>query len=258
MIAVLFVVLFLCMFFIGGDRGVISFISLCGNLLILLLCILLMYIGLPPVLVTLAGCIFISILTLFYQNGKNEKTLASFISVMAVLFLLLLLIFPISTSSHIQGFSDEQRQEDELVGLSTDIGVSLFDVATSMIIIGLIGAVLDVSIAVSSSVFEVERNNPGLKRSELYRSGIKVGGDLIGTTANTLLFAYFSEFFMLFLRFKKGNSSLVSILNSKAFCQEFICIIFSGIGCILIIPITSAVMAWILTRKKNEHDSSVV
>ena len=83
-----FILLFLIMI-IGGDRGVISLISLVGNMLLLSLAIWLMAAGAPVLLVTVGVGIIISCVTLFYQNGTNEKTKSAFTAVlitMAVLF----------------------------------------------------------------------------------------------------------------------------------------------------------------------------
>lgn len=171
---------------------------------------------------------------------------------MGIMVLLLAIVYPIGTNSHIQGFSEIKQAEEEMIGLSIEIHMNMQQIAVSMIIMGLIGAILDVSIAVSSSLYEIYQHRPDSTEKELFYAGIHIGGDIIGTTANTLLFAYLSEFLMLFIRFQVGNTTLIQILHSKAFCQEFIRILLSGIGCILSIPVTSAVLVFFLKKAKKE------
>ena len=115
-----------------------------------------------------------------------------------------------------------------------------------MIITGLIGAAMDASIAVSSAVYEVYKNNRGLHLTELFRSGINIGGDILGATVNTLYFACLGESLTLFILFKNYHYSVLEVINSKAFCQDFVNIVISCISCILVIPLTAFAISYIL------------
>ena len=86
------ILLFLIMI-IGGDRGVISLIALVGNMLLLSLAIWLMAAGAPVLLVTIGMGIIISCVTLFYQNGTNEKTKSAFAAVLITMTVLFFFIF---------------------------------------------------------------------------------------------------------------------------------------------------------------------
>ena len=74
MLITLGLILLILIMVVGGDRGVVSLIALCGNLLILSLAIWLMASGVPVLLVTVCVGVVISCFTLFYQNGRNGKT----------------------------------------------------------------------------------------------------------------------------------------------------------------------------------------
>lgn len=89
-----------------------------------------------------------------------------------------------------------------------------------------------------------------MKQKELYSSVINIGKDTLGTTMCTLLFAFLGEFMTLLIWFKKGNYSLGDILNAKTFASEFIKILFSAIGCILVIPITAYITSHELDKNK--------
>ncbi len=94
-----------------------------------------------------------------------------------------------------------------------------------MIITGLIGAAMDASIAVSSAVYEVYKNNRGLSLMELFQSGIHIGSDILGATINTLYFACLGESLTLFILLKNYKYSVLEVINSKAFflgiCQYY-------------------------------------
>ena len=78
MLITLGLILLILIMVVGGDRGVVSLIALCGNLLILSLAIWLMASGVPVLLVTVCVGVVISCITLFYQNGSNRKTWSAF------------------------------------------------------------------------------------------------------------------------------------------------------------------------------------
>ena len=85
----------------------------------------------------------------------------------------------------------------------------------------------------------------------LFKSGIIMGKDILGTTSNTLVLAGIGESILLFNRYKWFNYSFLDMINSEAFFQEFVFIIFGAIGCVLIIPITAFLICKILKKEKK-------
>lgn len=251
MIIALAVIMIVLLYAIGGERGIVTFISLCFNIAVLSISIIFMSWGFDPVIVTFISSLLICYITLFYQNGKNSKTIASFWSVALVLLILFAVTYTVGYESHIRGLSTILQRESDVFGLSPDINIDMAKIAVAMIITGLIGAATDTSIAVSSAVYEVFRNNRSLDKAELFRSGMSIGGDILGTTVNTLYFAFIGESMMLFILFKNHNYSLAQIVNSKAFFQEFVNIIFSCLSCIMVIPLTALAISFILTHPER-------
>lgn len=60
------------------------------------------------------------------------------------------------------------------------------------IIISALGAVMDVTMGIASSLAEVHAANPQLSRRELFRSGMNIGRDMVGTMTNTLILAFWA------------------------------------------------------------------
>ena len=110
---------------------------------------------------------------------------------------------------------------------------------------------LTASIAISSALYEVHQNNKDLTKKELFISGMNIGKDILCTTTNTLMFAFLGDFMTLLIWFSKGNYSFFDIMNSKTFVAELIRILFSAIGCILVIPITAYITTNALKKDKN-------
>lgn len=246
--SILLLLLLLLMIVVGGKRGFKSFISLILNFILLLITFYLISIGFNPIIVTVVLSIITIYVILFFVNGKNIKTICSFKSVVIVYVLLMFMIMFITMISRIGGFGIEQL--DDIYMFSYDIDINMVNVAISLVLIGLIGAITDTSIAISSALHEVYNNNLTMNRKELYLSGISIGKDILGTTVNTLLFAFLGEFLALILWFKSLSYTLNQVINSKVAAAEIIKILFSNIGCILVIPITAYITSYYLTKHK--------
>ena len=186
---------------------------------------------------------------------KNIKTISSLKSIVIVLIMLSLLIFIMAYISRIAGFGYEEFEEINM--FSYDVKIDYTNIAISMIIISLIGAMVDSSIAISSALYEVYINNKKLSRKELFISGMNIGRDIICTTTNTLMFAFLSEFMTLLIWFYMGNYSFLDIINAKTFVSEIIRVLFSAMGCIMVIPVTAYVTACSLKKINNVKEKSI-
>lgn len=248
---ILIVLLFLLMIYIDTKRGIKLFLSIIFNFIILMIIFYLIAIGLNPIICSLIGCFVISYIILYYVNERNIKTESSLKSVVIVLIILSFLIFFVTKISRIAGFGYESYEEINM--FSYDVRIDFTDIAISMILISLIGATVDSSIAISSALYEVYDNNKNLSKKDLFLSGMNIGRDILCTTNNTLMFAFLGEFMTLLIWFYKGNYSFLEIVNAKTFASEMIKIFFSAIGCIIVIPITAYITTGTLKRNSKNN-----
>lgn len=259
---VLAIILLGLMVVIGGKKGVRSFIALAINFLVLIITVLIMTDpNANPIILTLIACTIISSVTLFFINEVNSKTKTAFVSTILTTALLLLFIYIVTERSMIQGFGDEEMEGITI--FSFYIGIDFVKVAASVIIMSTIGAVTDEAISISSPMFEIHRHNPNISQKDLFLSGLSIGKDLLGTSANTLFFAFFGGYLALLVRFKDLNYSLGEIINAKVFSSEMMTILSAGIGVALIIPITALITSYVLVKteenqeiEKTEQDTS--
>lgn len=246
-LAVLSAILFALMTIIGGKKGIRSFIAIFVNFFVLLVAVLIMTDpNADPIMLTLVACAIISCVTLFFINEVNEKTKTAFVSTLITTVLLLLFIWIVTEQSMIHGFGEEEVEEQTIY--SYYLGINFVKIAASVIIMSTIGAITDEAIAVSSPMFEIRRHHPSISRKELFVAGMRIGKDLLGTNANTLFFAFFGGYLALLIRYKDLDYTLGEIINAKIFSAEMLTILCGGIGVALIIPITSAITAYVLTR----------
>ena len=248
---ILIILLFLLMIYIDIKRGIKLFLSIIFNFIILMIIFYLIALGLNPIICSLIGCFIISYIILYYVNEKNIKTESSLKSVIIVLIILSFLIFFVTKISRIAGFGYESYEEINM--FSYDVKIDFTNIAISMILISLIGATVDSSIAISSALYEVYDNNKNLSKKELFLSGMNIGKDILCTTNNTLMFAFLGEFMTLLIWFYKGDYSFLEIVNAKTFVSEMIKILFSAVGCIIVIPITAYITTETL-KKDSENN----
>ncbi|WHY86739.1 YibE/F family protein [Neobacillus novalis] len=246
-------ILFILMVLIGGKNGIRSFISLFINFGVLLLTVLFM--ASPkanPIILTLIGCTVISCINLFFINKVNSKTTTAFISTMITIVILLIFINIVTETAMIQGFGEFEIEELHIFSLY--IGVDFVKIASSVIIMSTIGAITDIAISITSPMGELFNHHPSISRKELFLSGLGIGRDILGTTTNTLFFAFVGGYLGLLLWFKELSYSVGDIVNSKVFIAEIITILCAGIGVALIIPIASWINAYYLVKKRNKGE----
>jgi uncharacterized membrane protein len=250
MIKLLSLILLVLLTIIGGKRGIKTFFTIYMNLALLFILVIIVGWGFNPTIPTLVICTIISIIILFFLNGYNKKTISSFISVIITLIVFTIITFVLSNNIYIHGYPEETIES--ISYLTYNIGINMLPLSSCIIIIGLIGTINDTSIAISSALYELHENNPKLKVKELFLSGMNIGRDILGTTTNTLFFAYLGGFMTLFIYFQDFQYSFSTIMNSKVFAIEFTRIILSGISSFLIIPLTSLITSVICKYDKED------
>ena len=250
MILALSIILFILCIIVGGSRGFKAFVVLFLDIAFCMLNIILIGSGFPVVISTFILCVILSYIILYFVNGYNKKTIASFYSTMIILLFLMLSVFIITYLSKIEGFGVEYIEE--IGWCNYAININLVHVSISSIIISLIGSIVDSSTAVSTAVYEVYDKNPHLSFKELHKSGYTVGKDIIATITNTLFFAFLGGFVTLIIWFNYYSYDWSLIINNKVFVAEFISIMFNALGSLFIIPVTNYITCFLLVEKDNK------
>ena len=124
------------------------------------------------------------------------------------------------------------------------------------IVISALGAVMDVTMGIASSLSEVHAANPELSRRELFRSGMNIGRDMVGTMTNTLILAFLGSGFTLILYLYSLGLSPRQLLSSAYVSLEVVSGVASSVGVILSIPLTALITAEVFTREKKSGKSA--
>jgi uncharacterized membrane protein len=128
--------------------------------------------------------------------------------------------------------------------------LNLTQIFMASIFIGSSGAMMDLAVDITSAVYEVVTQCPGIKTKAAIRSGINVGRAAMGTMTTTLLLAYSGGYIALLMVFMAQGTPISHILNYKYVSAEILETIVGSFGLITVAPFTALSAGWILTRRK--------
>lgn len=131
---------------------------------------------------------------------------------------------------------------------SLEIGLSFVFLSMSVMIMSVVGAINDIAISITSAMSELDQHSPDLSKSQLLKSGMQIGRDVLGSTMNTLIFALFGGQLALFVWVSDLNYSFSQFLNTKILVIEWVNLLLSGISITLTIPITAYLMVSALKK----------
>lgn len=237
---------------VGRVKGVKSIVTLGVTILVILKFMIPLIIkGTSPVLVSVIASVIITIFTLFVVSGINEKTMSAIIGTLAGVLLSATIAYVVGTMAKLTGLNSQESAM--LLYLPGEVELNLQGILFAGILIGTLGAVMDVSMSISSSMHEIKEVKPDITISDLIKSGMNVGRDIMGTMTNTLILAYTGASLPIMMIFTSYESSMLDVLNLDVIATEIIRAITGSIGIVLTIPIT-AVIAGILFGRRHKHD----
>ncbi|GMA99956.1 YibE/F family protein [Pelosinus sp. IPA-1] len=244
-------ILLLGLFIFGRITGVKSLIGI-GLVLFLLWHGFLahtMHSQLNIYLLTLLYCGFISLLVLMLVGGFTKKTWAALLGTWGGVFIAGLLSYMTIQLMHLTGIDTEEAVTLKMGMPSIDFQGILF----ASIIIGALGAIIDVTISIASAQSEIWAANPKIGWRDLYKRGMNVGSDMMGAMVNTLILAYVGGFMPSLLLLASYNGvSFTHIINTQGIMTELIRAIIGSIGLIYAIPLTAIISAILLCCKKPQ------
>ena len=252
-LAIVTALFILAVIVVGGRQGVKAILSLIGMGVVIFTMILpLVLRGYSPILVTVGLSSIMTVLFIIFVCGYSKKTIAAICGVVGGLLASGLLAFLIGKASYLSGLSSEEAQTLHYLAGTINFQGLLF----SGMILGALGAILDVGISISSSMEQIKEADPTTDFKVLFTRGIMVGRDMIATMSNTLILAYVGSSLPLLLLFQASESSWSDVLNLDLVASEVVRAMSGSIGLTLAIPITAFVSAVLLLKPQNKGQNS--
>ncbi len=222
---------------IGGKQGLKSILTLTFTVLIIINILLpLILLGYDPVMVAIGILIVIICVTLIVIGGFTLKTLTAILGTSGGVIIAGIISFIFGKSTQITGLAGDSTQQ--LVYLLNYPNLDFQGVLFASIIIGSMGAIMDVSISIASSMYEIVSLQPDINNKVLMKSGMNIGKDIMGSMSNTLILAYTGSSCELMLLFMASGTKLKEIINLDLVATEIIRAIGGSIGLTFTIPLT--------------------
>jgi len=196
-------------------------------------------IGFNPLLTTIAIATIITLLTITAIAGFHKKSFAAILGTVIGVIIAGVISVSVAKIIKLTGLSSEEAIM--LMYLPQNISLNFQNLLFSGILLGALGAVMDVAMGISSSIHEIHNANNNLSAYELFHSGMEVGKDMMGTMSNTLILAYTGSFIPLMLLFMAYNMPYTKLINLDIVATEIVRALSGSIGLVLTIPITATI-----------------
>lgn len=232
---------------IGGRQGLYSILGLAFTFICIFSFFLpMVYRGFSPVAAAVIVVIASTLVTMYLVAGISVKATAAVIgTVMGVLVAgIIALVF--GRLCHVTGYNVSDIEN--LIYVQEQVGIQVGELLFAGILIAALGAVMDVSMSISSTLQEIHDKNPGLTGRQLFHSGMTVGRDMMGTMSNTLILAFAGGSINTLVLFYAYAYSYTQIINMYDIAIEIMQGVSASLGVVLTVPFVSAVAAWMLSH----------
>ncbi len=239
--------LFLILF--AGRTGVRAIASFVLTVLVLWKLLVPLYLkGCNPVWVGLALTLVLTVMIIALVYGFDRRCLAavsgSFLGILVTCVLGVVFTDLFQIHGAVMSYS-------ESLLYSGYQHLDLTKIYMASIFLGASGAVMDLSVDITSAIHEVVEKRPDLSWREAVRSGLNVGRAAMGTMTTTLLFAYSGGYIALLMVFMAQGTPLDNLLNYKYVAAEIIHTVIGSFGLVTVAPFTALTAGWLLTRRQQ-------
>lgn len=193
-------------------------------------------------------CVHSVITTLFIINGVNKKSAAAVSGCLGGVVAAGLITFTMNRIMELTGIT--QTESIHLLYLS-EHPIDLNAIIFASIIIGAVGAIMDMSVSISSALWELKRRVPDSSFGDIFRSGVNIGKDIIGSNINTLILAYIGSSLTVVLIFLVHNTSFLRLFNREWVVVELLQAIVGSFGIFLTMPLTALICAALYSRERR-------
>lgn len=239
---------------IGGKQGIKG----CLGLIFTFFCVIFVYLPLvylrfSPFWAAVFICFLTTLVTMYLIGGPTKKTCTATLGTLAGVVLAGLSAWCFSKASGISGYNVSDIET--LMTLWNTNRIQVGGLLFSGLLISCLGAVMDVAMSISSAIDEIYKQNTSLTRKELFKAGMRVGRDMMGTDSNTLILAFAGSSVSTLLLDYAYDLPYQQIINSNNIGIAIMQGLAGSFGIVLSVPLT--VLICTVLFHKNEAVSQV-
>lgn len=244
------IIFILLLILIGGKKGARSVLGLLFTLICFIWILLPLALkGYSALIVTILLILICNFVCFILIDGVQMKTIIATIG--SICGVLVGAIFSIGSQLAMSVTTYQMDEAETLLLITSTTRLQLKDLFLCGILIACMGAVMDVAMSITSAVAEVHQVNPNLGKKELFRSGMNIGRDAMGTMSNTLILAFVGNSFNMMLMIYSYGIGFQQLMNTDFIAVEMIRSIAGSIGIICTVPIVALIAAFSYGRKKK-------
>ena len=248
---------FLLIFFallavLGGKKGV----GALAGLLLTLGCIWFILIpclirGVPAVPVTIGVSAVSAAAGLIFLNGYSKKTLCAVCGCVGGVLAAGIAAAAVGTLSPMNGFN--MQEAENLILYGADKGLKISGLLVCGVLISALGAVMDVALGIASSVWEMREQNPDASAGSLFRSGMQIGKDAMGTMANTLILAFAGSSLNMLILVQTYDIPFLQLINTDSIALEVVQSVAGSFGILLTVPLVAFISARLMVHGRSRR-----
>ena len=222
---------------IGGKQGIKG----CLGLIFTFFCVIFVYLPLvylrfSPFWAAVFICFLTTLVTMYLIGGPTKKTCAATLGTLAGVVLAGLSAWCFSKASGISGYNVSDIET--LMTLWNTNRIQVGGLLFSGLLISCLGAVMDVAMSISSAIDEIYKQNTALSRKGLFKAGMRVGRDMMGTDSNTLILAFAGSSVSTLLLDYAYDLPYQQIINSNNIGIAIMQGLAGSFGIVLSVPLT--------------------
>ena len=235
---------------IGGKQGIKG----CLGLIFTFFCVIfvylpLVYLGYSPFWSAVFICFLTTLVTMYLIGGPTKKTCAATLGTLAGVVLAGISAWCFSKASGISGYNVSYIET--LMTLWNTNRIQVGGLLFSGLLISCLGAVMDVAMSISSAIDEIYKQNSSLTRKELFKAGMRVGRDMMGTDSNTLILAFAGSSVSTLLLDYAYDLPYQQIINSNNIGIAIMQGLAGSFGIVLSVPLTVLICTILFHRKET-------
>ena len=235
---------------IGGKQGIKG----CLGLIFTFFCVIFVYLPLvylrySPFWSAVFICFLTTLVTMYLIGGPTKKTCAATLGTLAGVVLAGISAWCFSKASGISGYNVSDIET--LMTLWNTNRIQVGGLLFSGLLISCLGAVMDVAMSISSAIDEIYKQNSSLTRKELFKAGMRVGRDMMGTDSNTLILAFAGSSVSALLLDYAYDLPYQQIINSNNIGIAIMQGLAGSFGIVLSVPLTVLICTILFHKKES-------
>jgi uncharacterized membrane protein len=237
---------------VGRLRGVMALVALATTMVVLMSFILpAILAGSTPLLVAVVGCAAIAFVSLYVTHGVSIMTTVSVLGTLGALALTAVLGWWFFDLANFTGLISEETSFIPLVAPDIDLRGLLL----GGVVIGALGALDDVVVTQSATVWELRRENPSASTARIFASAMRIGREHTGSIINTLVLAYAGASMPLLVLYAVADLPLGIFANAELVALEIVRTLVGSIGLVAAVPVTTALAAYVSAPSRDDSSA---